>query len=164
MRKSWSLRGQQAQILLSGYNARRVIFGGLELRTGERLFVTRRRQQASDFAQWLLRLRQNHPGGELAVLLDENSCHTCAATRKLAQRLNVLLIFLPKRSPHLNPADHLWRWAKGTLCANRQDPDLSAQAERFVLDLRSLPSQTALRLAGVLSKRFWLRRVLSKLF
>lgn len=51
MRKSWSLRGQQAQVLLSGFNARRVIFSGLELCMGERLFLTRRRQQASDFAQ-----------------------------------------------------------------------------------------------------------------
>lgn len=164
LRKSWSLRGQQAQVRLTGHNAKRVIFGGLELRTAERVLLTSRRQQTRDFAQWLLLLRHKHPRGPVVVLLDENSTHTCRATRELAEQLRVQLMYLPKRSPHLSPADHLWRWAKHNLCANHQEPDLSKHAEQFVAALRRLTPEQTLRRAGVLSKRFWLRRGLARLF
>jgi hypothetical protein len=37
----------------------------------------------------------------------------------------------PKRSPHLNPVDHLWRDAKAVICANRQYATIDDEVERF---------------------------------
>jgi hypothetical protein len=54
--------------------------------------------------------------------------------------------------------DRLWRWGKGRICANRQQPDIDFQASMFVDYLLSLPLQEALRKAGMLSRRFWLHR------
>ena len=54
--------------------------------------------------------------------------------------------------------DRLWRWGKDKICANRQHPDIDAQASMFVEYLLSLSPQEALRKAGMLSGRFWLYR------
>jgi hypothetical protein len=39
LRSGLALRGQVAEVRLSGWNARRVIFGAMNLRTGHRLFL-----------------------------------------------------------------------------------------------------------------------------
>ncbi|MFO0579723.1 MAG: IS630 family transposase [Polyangia bacterium] len=158
LRKSWSRRGQQAAVDLHGRNQKQVLFGGLNLRTAERVLLPRRRQTAADFAQWLLLLRQRAGEQPLCVLLDENSCHKAAASRVLAAQLGIELLFLPTRSPHLNPADHLWRAAKQHVCANRQDQTLDSLMQAVVYYLAQLSPEQVLRKAGVLSRRFWLRR------
>ncbi len=68
-----------------------------------------------------------------------------------------MLLWLPKRTPKLNPMDTLWGQAKDLLNANRQYASIDAQTARFVAYLQSLPDQQALRTAGVLSENFWLR-------
>ena len=133
----------------------------MELRTGQRLLLVRPRQRRDDFAQWLLVLRHRCPGIPVALLLDENSSHLAGVNQALAEHLRIRLFCLPKRSPHLNPMEHLWRWGKQHLAANRQEADIYTLARLFVDGLRSLSAGQALRLAGVLSPRFWLRRVLS---
>ena len=59
LRSGWALRGQAAEVHLSGWNARRVDFGALNLRTGHRLFLAPDRQRASDF-QALVQLVHQH--------------------------------------------------------------------------------------------------------
>lgn len=158
LRKSWAKRGEQAVVEISGRNAKRVVFGALQLKTGQRIFLTRRRQTATDFGQFLLLLRKVQPLGPMAVLLDEHSSHTAADTLRLAEQLDIHLIFLPPRSPHLNPVDHLWRAGKQAITANRQDQDVDHLALTFLSYLSELPPKEALRKAGVLSSHFWLKR------
>lgn len=126
LRKSWARRDQQTAVHIHGRNQKQVLFGELNLWTGQRLLLPRKRQTAADFAQWLLLLRQHAAEQPVCVLLDENSCHEAAASLALAAQLGIELAFLPKRSPHLNPADHLWRSAKQHLCANWQDQTLDS--------------------------------------
>jgi hypothetical protein len=42
LRAMWSPRGEAACVILSGRNARRVVFGCMNLRTGHRLLLVRR--------------------------------------------------------------------------------------------------------------------------
>ena len=95
----------------------------------------------------------------MALLLDENSCHTAQGSLRLAHALGIQLVWLPKRSPHLNPVEHLWRDAKGVLCANYKDAYLDHQVDGFIDYLQRLSASQRLRKAGVLSKNFWLRCV-----
>src|SRR5438309_10743018 len=53
LRAAWALRGEAAPVPLSGRNARRVIFGALNLHTGHRLLLSRHRQRAVDFQEFL---------------------------------------------------------------------------------------------------------------
>jgi hypothetical protein len=160
LRSAWAPRGEQAKVLITGENARRVLFGTLNPRTGHRVVLQRPSMRQEDFQTFLRLLRARYPGRPLYLLLDKASCHTAAKTQVLAARLDIQLLWLPKQWSELNAMDHLWRALKQHVAANRQYPtvDVLAQdAEDWVLDLS--PRQ-ALRKAGVLSRHFWLRSFL----
>ena len=76
LRSMWSLRGVPAQVLLSGWNARRTIFGCMNLVTGHRLFQGCYRQRAQDFQAFLQQVRRQYRGWHVALLLDRDSSHT----------------------------------------------------------------------------------------
>ena len=78
-------------------------------------------------------------------------------SQALAQKLGIELLWLPRRSPHLNPMDHFWRHGKEVICANHQYASIAAQSQAFIGYLQSLPPAECLRKAGVFSKAFWLR-------
>jgi transposase len=156
LRAAWALRGQQAEVPLCGRNARRVLFGALNVATGTRLLLPREYQRAGDFQAFLRLLRGHYRGWGLVVVLDEDPSHTAKGSLRLARELGVTLWWLPKRSPELNPVDHLWRHGKGEICANRQYGSIDELVRRFSHYLMSLSAEEALRKAGVLSEDFWL--------
>ena len=162
LRAAWTKRGEQARVWLSGRNALRVIFGAINLRTGHRLLLCREHQYAADFCAFLEELRRRYRDRLIALLLDGDSSHTARASLQRAAELDVRLIWLPTRSPELNPMDHLWRAPKQNVSANRQDATIERAVERILRYVRRLTPRVALRKAGVLSRHFWLRRALSK--
>src|SRR5262245_61480314 len=62
LRACWAKRGQPAQVALMGSNARRVVFGTLNVRTGHRLFLVRPRQRGEDFRAFLQTLHHHYRG------------------------------------------------------------------------------------------------------
>jgi DDE superfamily endonuclease len=98
----------------------------------------------------------------VALLLDEDPCHTAKASLKAAEGMT--LLWLPKRSPELNPMDTLWGQGKDVVSANKQYQTLDEQVERFLKYLSGLSGREALHTFGVLSDDFWLKRTLSKTF
>jgi hypothetical protein len=164
LRACWTRRGEPAQVVLSGRNARRVIFGTLNLTTGHRLLLPRRYQKGVDFQEFLRFIYEHYCGWPVALLLDEDTSHTAGLSEKLARILKIHVIWLPKRSPHLNPMDHLWRDAKAVVCANRQYESIDDEVERFMNYIYQLSPHEALTKAGVLSEHFWLRHAMSKYF
>jgi hypothetical protein len=160
LRAAWSKRGEVARVWLSGRNARRVIFGAMNLRTGTRLFVPRQKGRSGDFQALLAEIRWAYRGWHVALLLDEDPCHTAQASLGAAEGMT--LLWLPKRSPKLNPMDTLWGQSKDIISANKQYATIDEQVERFLDHLWSLSDHEALHTSGVLSKKFWLRGALSK--
>lgn len=160
LRSNWSRRGQPSRVLISGRNARRVIFGALNLRTGKRLFLASSKQTQQDFQTFLRQIYNHYRGWNIAMLLDENSTHTARKSIQCAASLGIRLLWLPKRSPQLNPMDHLWGHAKNITSANLQFPTIDDHVHHFLEYLNSLSNWDAREISGVLSKRFWLRRLL----
>src|SRR5437588_787451 len=72
LRAGWALRGRPAEVPLSGRNARRVVFGALNLRTGYRLLLDREHQRAGDFQAFLRFVRSHYRGWHVVMLLDED--------------------------------------------------------------------------------------------
>ena len=157
LRAAWGLRGQRLEVPISGFNARRVIFGAINILTGHRLFLARKRQKGEDFRAFLLLIRRSYRGWHVALLLDEDPSHTAADSQKLAAVLGIRLIWLPKRCPELNGMDQLWGHGKDHLCANKQYGNIDQEASRFIRYLKGLPDHEALRQAGIVSPDFWLR-------
>jgi len=162
LRAGWSKRGEVARVWLSGRNARRVIFGAMNLRTGSRLLVPRERGRSADFQAFAGEVRSAYRGWHVAMLLDEDPCHTARASLRAAEGMT--LLWLPKRAPELNPMDTLWGQVKDITSANQQYASIREQTKRFLDHLRDLSNAEALRTSGVLSENFWLRDALSKDF
>jgi len=162
LRAAWSKRGEVARVWLSGRNARRVIFGAMNLRTGTRLFVPRERGRSGDFQAFAAEVRSAYRGWHVALLLDEDPCHTAQASLREVEGMT--LLWLPKRSPKLNPLEALWGEGKEVISANKQYAAIEEQVERFLGHLRGLSNKEALHTSGVLSGNFWLRGALSKAF
>ncbi len=160
LRSCWSPVGHPKEVPLSGRNARRVVFGAMNLRTGNHFFLARQHQRAVDFQAFLGVTHRRYRGWGVALLLDEDPSHTAKGSVRLAEVLGIELLWLPKRVPELNPMDTLWGQAKDVVCADKQYPILDEQVDRFIEYLEDLSPWDTLHTAGVLSEDFWLRDVL----
>ena len=164
LRAGWSLRGRPKEVLLSGRNARRVIFGALNLQTGSRFFLPREHQRAADYQAFLRLLHDRYRGWHVALLQDEDPSHTAGGSVRLAGAFGMELLWLPKRSPQLNPMDTLWGQGKDVISVDKQYATIEEEADRFIEYLSSLSVWEALHTAGVYSKKFWLKHTLSNYF
>jgi transposase len=157
LRACWARRGESAEVELSGQNARRVVFGAINVQTGFRLLLPRRYQRGEDFQAFLRLISEHYRGWSVTLLLDGDRSHTAAGSVGLARELEIGLLWLPKRCPELNAMDHLWGDAKDEVCANHQDPSIDHLVESFIRYIQSLSPADARRKAGILSEDFWLR-------
>jgi transposase len=165
LRAAWALKGQQATVPITGANAKRVLFGAIDLHTARRVVLVRQQARQGDAQAFLTELRRRYRhSGCIWLLADSASAHTARTTQALSQRLGIRWLWLPKQAPELSPMDHLWRDLKRLVAANRQAKsidDLAAQAVRWVMKLT--PRQ-ARRKAGMSAPRFWLRRMVHNLW
>jgi hypothetical protein len=64
-RSAWAFRGEQAHVRITGRNAKRVLFGAVNPRTGHRLVVRRTGMRQEDFQAFLRHLRGHYGGRPL---------------------------------------------------------------------------------------------------
>jgi hypothetical protein len=98
-RAMWSPRGVPAQVMVSDANARRVVFGCMNLATEHRLFLARRHQRADDFQAFLPLVRRQYRGLRVTMVLDSDSSHIAAAKREEAHRFGIRLLRLSVCAP-----------------------------------------------------------------
>lgn len=159
LRACWAMRGTQAKVAISGYNAQRVLFGVINPRTGHRILLRRDHVRQDDFCAFLKVLRQHYGSRPIWLLTDKAPCHTAIRSQQLASRLKITLIWLPHQTPELNAMDHLWRDLKGELAANRQFSSIEELAEKAEHWILHLTNHQALKKAGLLSPNCWLRQL-----
>jgi transposase len=158
LRYAWAFCGEQAEVKITGRNAKRVLFGVINPRTGHRLVLRRFRQRQEDFQAFLRYLRRYYSNRPIWLLLDKASCHEATRSREVAEQLDVTLLWLPKQCPELNPMDHLWKELKRRVVANRQFQTIDEEAKIAERWLLGLTPTEALRKAGILSGGFWLKK------
>ena len=159
LRHRWAHKGEQALVPITGQNAKRVLFGVINIKTGHRIVMRRQKQRQQDFQAFLQLVRDRYRNQSLALLLDKASCHDAAKSQALAAQLTIKLLWLPKQWSELNVVDHLWKELKRKIASNRQFKTIDQQAEYAEAWVLGLSPRCALRKAGVLSKTFWLRNV-----
>jgi transposase len=160
LRAAWSRVGEPARVPVTGRNAKRVLFGAINVHTGHRVVLCRKSAGGTDARAFLAELRRHYrKAPTIWLLLDRAPAHTDSKTLRLAVELGIELVWLPKQWPELNAMDHVWKELKRLIAANRQAAsidDLAQESAEWVLQLRP---REALRKAGVLSPTFWLRGV-----
>lgn len=163
IRRAWSLRGEQARVPISGENAKCVLFGTLNPRTGHRIVARGPNMQQQRFQRFLRLLRRSYPGRQIWLLLDKAPCHTTPSTQAVAKSLDIVFIWLPKQWPELNGMDQLWKELKKDISANFQYRTIEQHADFAQRWIFSLSKTEALRKGSILSKKFWLRAFVPKL-
>lgn len=161
LRATWALTGTQAVAPITGANAKRVLFGAIDLRTAHRIVLIRRHARQADAQAFLGELRRRcRRAGQIWLLADRASAHTAPQTLALAAQLRIHFLWLPKQAPELSPMDQLWRELKRLIAANRQAASIDALAAEAADWVLRLTPQQARRKAGMASKHFWLRKLL----
>lgn len=160
LRAMWALQGTQAKVRISGHNAKRVLFGAINVRTAVRTVYIAKTAAAAEVRQFLKALRRSYRrAGTLWLLADRASGHTAAATGRLARQLDIRFLWLPKQWPELNAMDQLWRELKRLIAANRQAETIEALAASAALWVLTLTQRQARIKAGMASGHFWLRNL-----
>ncbi len=67
LRAGWARRGEPAPVPISGGNAKRVLFGAINIETGRRLFLASRRQRGVDFEDFLEEVHSLYRGRHVAL-------------------------------------------------------------------------------------------------
>lgn len=83
-----------------------MLFGAVNLRTANRLFVGRESQRTVDFQEFLRVVHSSYRGWHV-TLLDEDPSPTAKGSVQRADDFAIELLRLPKRAPQLNPMDTL---------------------------------------------------------
>ena len=143
---------------ITGTNAKRVLFGAIDLRTAHRIVLIRRHARQADAQAFLSEPRRRYRrAGRIWLLADRASAHTAPQTQAVAARLRIWSLWLPKQAPELSPMDQLWRELKRLIAANRQAESIDVLADDAAEWLLTLTPQQARRKAGMTSDHFWLK-------
>jgi len=156
LRRAWSVKGEQGVVAITGRNAKRVLFGVVNVHTGHRIVRHYNNMQQENFQHFLHLLRRSYRNLPVWILLDKAGGHTTPRSTALAKALNIELIWLPKQCSELNGMDHLWKQVKSNVSANYQFVNIeehAATAEQYIMNLTNYQAKIK---AGILSKDFWL--------
>jgi len=157
LRAGWARAGAQAEVVISGRNARRVVHGALNAATGEVVRLVRERSRADDAAAAVEALGALRPAVPKLLVWDNAPPHKPLRVRAAAAAAGVEIAFLPFRSPELNPCEDLWRQLKATVAANRAYASMEELADRALAWLDGLTPEERLRRRGLRSSKFdWL--------
>ena len=121
LRAMWQRIGEQLRIVTPGQNAKRGVFGALNLRSGKWFYRVTIHKRSTDFIAFLTHILDAYPTGQIFMLVDNASIHASQLLRAwLAQQPRLELIYLPTYSGHLlNPVEKVWWALKGEIAANR---------------------------------------------
>jgi transposase len=157
LRAEWSRVGHPALVTISGRNARRTLFGALNVKTGEMVCLPLLRCRTDDIVAAMADLGQVHPEIPKLLIWDNAPPHHPHRVRDAAAAAGITLAFLPFRSPELMPLEDLWRGLKQTVAANRCYASLEELVGRALAWLTSMSNADRRRRCGLLTSKFeWL--------
>jgi transposase len=157
LRASWSRRGEQKRVVVSGRNPSRVLLGALNVVTGQVVRLVRERCRTADTAAFVEKLGQMRPEVPKLLIWDNAPPHHPQLVQQAAAEAHIQSAFLPFRAPELMPCEDLWRQLKAVVAANRVYADLTELVIRALAWLDAIPPEDSLRRTGVTSSKFeWL--------
>jgi len=162
LRAMWQRLGQQLRLPTPGQNAKRGVFGALNLRTGQWFYRLTEHKRSADFMAFLTTVLAAYPVGRVYVLVDNASIHTSRSVQKwLTEHVRLELVYLPTYSGHrLNPVEKVWWDLKDEIAANRcfqSLAELDAAIRRYFAgltpaDLLALANCEVVRMAQAAAK------------
>ena len=119
---------------------------------GEIIFKIFDRKNGVNFIGFLQLLLKMYPMLNIYLVVDRATYHRSGMVREwLTKNRRIHLIYLPPKSPRLNPIEHIWRWLKGEVAANRTYNDIEPLKQGCIQTLSLLTFEDALRISGLKS-------------
>jgi putative transposase len=150
LRAMWQRRGEQVRIPTPGQNAKRGVFGALDLRSGQWFYQLTEHKRSVEFIAFLTTLLTAYPRGTIYVIVDNASIHTSKAVKAwLAAQPRLQLIYLPTYSGHqLNPVEKVWWDLKDCIAANHGFKTLAELDQAIRKYFANMTAQAVLALAN----------------
>lgn len=79
---------------------------------GNSVYSTKESSKKEDVAEFLYEIRRKNMGKRIVVILDNFASHRSRLARETANKLGIILVFLPPYSPDLNPIEFIWKSIK----------------------------------------------------
>jgi putative transposase len=119
-------RGQRKLIPAPGTPQRRQVCGAYNWHSARLTYTTASRKNSETFIAFLEHLLDEYPRQHLLVVMDNASYHRSKTVRAALSLWEdrLLVIWLPKYSPFLNPIERFWLHFKQLAVANRLHPSL----------------------------------------
>jgi transposase len=150
LRGMWMRIGQQVRIATPPDNQHWALFGALHLLSGAFLWQAFEKTVSGSFLAFLEYLLACYPVGDLIVTVDNASYHKSkTVVAWLKEHPRVLLLYLPKYAPELNPVEKIWSALKDRVAANRSFAHLFALGQFIRAFFDELTPARALKLAGL---------------
>jgi transposase len=116
----WIKKGKDKEILTNSGRGRANIYGAISIKNLDvvtRSYYTINQHSVCDFLK-VLRAK-NSCGKKIYLILDQGPCNKALSVKRLAEKLNIKIIFLPPYSPNLNPIERLWKFFKKKVLYNQ---------------------------------------------
>ena len=141
--RMWSPVGRQPEVPAPGQNEKKVVYGGVDYKTGKLTYTLAGTKCGTEFLAFLVVLVTKYAGRKIRLVCDNGRFHTTKAVQAwLAEHENQIDIFwLPPYSPSLNLIERLWGHVKRTILANVLFSTLDDLVWAFRGGIRRLTSQ-----------------------
>ena len=118
--RMWAPVGQQPEVPAPGKNEKKVVYGGVDYRTGQLTYSLADTKCGSSFLAFLVILMAAYAGKKIRLVCDNGRFHTTKAVKAFLKehREEIEVYWLPPYSPSLNLIERLWGHLKRTVLAN----------------------------------------------
>lgn len=100
----WSFETPEIPVTIKRFEANTFGFYALN---GESAVAIKDRSRADEICEFLRTIRAKNPIGPILLVLDQYSSHIANDVKELADELGIELVYLPPKSPDLNPIEQL---------------------------------------------------------
>jgi transposase len=118
--RMWAPVGQQPQVPAPGQNQKKVVYGGVDYRTGQLTYTLADTKCGASFLTFLVALLLAYAGKKIRLVCDNGRFHTTKAVQAFLRehRQQIEVYWLPPYCPSLNLIERLWGHLKRTVLAN----------------------------------------------
>jgi len=118
--RMWARVGQQPVVPAPGQNEKKVVYGGVDYKTGKLTYTLADTKSGTEFLAFLVVLVARYVGRKILLVCDNGRFHTTKAVEQwlVEHRDQIEVFWLPPYSPSLNLIERLWGHIKRTILAN----------------------------------------------
>ena len=118
--RMWAPVARQPEVPAPGKNQKKVIYGGVDYKTGKLTYTVADTKCGTSFLVFLVALLAAYVGKKICLVCDNGRFHTTKAVTAWldAHRDQVEVYWLPSYCPSLNLIERLWGHLKRTVLAN----------------------------------------------